>query len=64
MNLLSKIGASIGFALILMSGYLIFIIVPMAQIAESRLKTLRKSEAAWESAEYRKLMETEGLQID
>ena len=41
MNLLSKIGASIGVASI-MSGYLIFIIVPMAQIAESRLKTLRK----------------------
>ena len=64
MNLLSKIGASIGVASILMSGYLIFIIVPMAQIAESKLKTLRESEVGWVSPEYRELMETEGLQID
>ena len=63
MNLLSKIGASIGFASILMSGYLMFIIIPMAQIAESKLKTLRESENGWASAEYRELMEIEGLQI-
>ena len=47
-----------------MSRYLMSIIIPMAQIAESKLKTLRESENGWASAEYRELMEIEGLQID
>ena len=64
MNLLSKIVGPIGFASVLMSGYLMFIIVPMAQIAESKLKTLRESEDGWASEEYRELMEIQGLQID
>ena len=64
MNLLSKIGASIGLASALMSGYLMLIIIPMAQTAKSKLKTLIESEDGWASPEYRELMEIERLQIE